>query len=252
MQTMEKTSCLFSSPRVKLGRIDVMKMLANRTAWVFDLDGTLTNPVLDFDKIRSELGLPKGAPILESIAERDAEEGAELHRKLFIIEREMVKEATPAPGAIELITWLRDTKGHSVGVLTRNERSLAIDTLHNIGLLDKFCEVDVLGRDCAQPKPHPQGVLKILTSWNVEPGLAVMVGDSIFDIAAGRNAGVATVYVPRDHDVSSAIQHLEIEERKEDDGLIRNMAVADLSAVTLMDVLEGLKLADVRHLMEYE
>jgi len=35
-------------------------------AIIFDMDGTLTVPVLDFDRIRSEIGLPAG-PILESL-----------------------------------------------------------------------------------------------------------------------------------------------------------------------------------------
>ena len=34
---------------------------------IFDLDGTLTEPVLDFDAIRAEIGLPEGVPILEHL-----------------------------------------------------------------------------------------------------------------------------------------------------------------------------------------
>ena len=36
-------------------------------AVIFDLDGTLTEPVLDFDAMRAEIGLPEGVPILEHI-----------------------------------------------------------------------------------------------------------------------------------------------------------------------------------------
>ena len=42
-------------------------MNSNRHGMViFDLDGTLTVPALDFDAIRAEIGLPPG-PILESL-----------------------------------------------------------------------------------------------------------------------------------------------------------------------------------------
>ena len=36
-------------------------------AVIFDLDGTLTEPVLDFDAMRAEIGLPEGVPILEQL-----------------------------------------------------------------------------------------------------------------------------------------------------------------------------------------
>ena len=37
-------------------------------AVIFDLDGTLTQPFLDFDKMRTEMGLPRDAgPILEAL-----------------------------------------------------------------------------------------------------------------------------------------------------------------------------------------
>ncbi|MEY4949417.1 MAG: hypothetical protein RL698_1628, partial [Pseudomonadota bacterium] len=37
--------------------------------WIFDLDGTLTVAMHDFDAIRTALDLPTGRPILEALAE---------------------------------------------------------------------------------------------------------------------------------------------------------------------------------------
>jgi beta-phosphoglucomutase-like phosphatase (HAD superfamily) len=37
-------------------------------AVIFDLDGTLTEPFLDFDQIRRDIGLPAGIGVLEGIA----------------------------------------------------------------------------------------------------------------------------------------------------------------------------------------
>ena len=40
--------------------------LLKRKNWIFDLDGTLTVAVHDFDAIRKELGIPAGLPIVET------------------------------------------------------------------------------------------------------------------------------------------------------------------------------------------
>ena len=37
-------------------------------AVIFDLDGTLTIPLLDFNRIRQEIGISDGFPILEALA----------------------------------------------------------------------------------------------------------------------------------------------------------------------------------------
>ena len=49
--------------------------------------------------------------------------------------------------------------------------------------------------DCARPKPHPEPVLNALGRLGAAPAVAIYVGDSPHDIAAGNAAGVATVAV---------------------------------------------------------
>ena len=39
-----------------------------RTAWIFDMDGTLTESLHDFPAISKRLGLPPNEPILEALA----------------------------------------------------------------------------------------------------------------------------------------------------------------------------------------
>ena len=52
-----------------------------------------------------------------------------------------------------------------------------------------------MGREAALPKPSPEGIRQLLKLWDAAPEDAVMVGDYVFDIMAGRAAGTATVYV---------------------------------------------------------
>ena len=77
-------------------------MLAGRKHWVFDLDGTLTLAVHDFDALRRELGLPSGLPILEALQNRPEEEVGVLMRRLDALEADLVSATGPAPGAVPL------------------------------------------------------------------------------------------------------------------------------------------------------
>jgi len=162
--------------------------------WIFDLDGTLTVAVHDFDALRRELGLPLGRPLLEAVAERPAAEAAALGRRLHALECELVAATGPADGALALLTSLQ-ARGARLGILTRNARDIALDTLRHCALDAFFDPAHVIGRDEAAPKPSPAGILRLLEAWGARADDAVMLGDFRFDLEAGRAAGVATVSV---------------------------------------------------------
>ncbi|GJM20727.1 MAG: hypothetical protein DHS20C15_06420 [Planctomycetota bacterium] len=162
--------------------------------WIFDLDGTLTRAVHDFDLLRRELGLPAGQPLLEAIAERPASEAAALHVRLDALEADYVSATGPAPGALELLEHLRAHGAH-LGILTRNSRANAQATLAHCELAAFFDPAHVIGRDEAEPKPSPAGIRSLLDSWGGRPDDAVMLGDFRYDLLAGRAAGVSTVSV---------------------------------------------------------
>jgi len=162
--------------------------------WVFDMDGTLTIAVHDFAAIRQALDIPPEDDILTHLAALPAAEAAAKHAWLLEHERELALGSRPAPGAVELVRDLAQ-RGYRLGILTRNARELAHVTLEAIGLADCFAIDDVLGRDDAPPKPHPDGLLKLAKAWDVTPSAMVMVGDYRFDLDCGRAAGARTVLV---------------------------------------------------------
>jgi phosphoglycolate phosphatase-like HAD superfamily hydrolase len=162
--------------------------------WIFDLDGTLTEAVHDFAAIRRELGLPEGRGILEALAELPPEVAAPLRVRLDAIELDLAGQARAAPSAGELLAEL-GARRVSLGILTRNSRENALTTLRAAGLAEFFAPDDVIGRDEAEPKPSPAGIRRLLSQWNGAPAGTVMVGDYLFDLLAGRRAGVHTVYV---------------------------------------------------------
>lgn len=168
----------------------------NRKFWIFDLDGTLTQPVHDFPAIRKTLGIPDGHDILGFVARQDEIKAKQLLDTLNNIEIELAGISKPAPGVSELMNELCK---HNVnmGIITRNTRENARTSLERIGILSSFSPDCILGRDEAPPKPDPGGIHILLNTWNVKPDQAVMVGDYLFDLQAGRSAGTATVHVDR-------------------------------------------------------
>jgi len=172
----------------------ILNSLKNKRHWVFDMDGTLTLAQHDFDAIRSELGLPEGKPILESLKALPNSVSTPLYIQLDEIELEIAHQSKPAEGAVQLLEKLI-SEDANIGILTRNN-ALNIDvTLRAAGLSQYFLPENLLSRDCIKPKPEPDGILKLLKQWNATPEEGVMVGDSIHDLDAGNAAGTTTVYV---------------------------------------------------------
>jgi HAD superfamily hydrolase (TIGR01549 family) len=162
--------------------------------WVFDMDGTLTLAVHDFEAIKRVLDIPLEHDILHHLAALPEDEAAAKHAWLLEHERELALNARPAAGAIELVRALQ-SRDCRLGILTRNAHELALLTLQAIGLGDCFATADILGRDEAPPKPHPGGLLQLAERWQVAPAELVMVGDYRFDLECARAAGACGVLV---------------------------------------------------------
>ncbi|WP_282270495.1 HAD family hydrolase [Stenotrophomonas sp. PS02298] len=172
------------------GRCDV----AASRHWVFDMDGTLTEPVHDFELIRRELQIPSGADILEHLASLPAQQAADSHAWLMQHERELAEASVAAPGAVALIRALH-AAGCRLGILTRNARELAEVTLAAIGVAECFAVDEIIGRWEVEPKPSPAGLQFFAERWQVLPAQMRMVGDHYYDLATAKAAGVPGVLV---------------------------------------------------------
>lgn len=173
-----------------------MDWLRENNYWVFDLDGTLTIPVHDFAAIRSELGIPSEADILDFLSALPEAEAARRHARLHEIELELSARTAAAPGAVRLVERLA-LRGARLGILTRNTREIALVTLSHLGLLDYFEPSAIVGRDEALPKPEPDGIRRLAGQWGADPAATIMVGDYLFDLQAGKAAGATTIHVDR-------------------------------------------------------
>jgi HAD superfamily hydrolase (TIGR01509 family) len=157
-------------------------------AVLFDMDGTLTEPILDFVRIKQDMGCPQEIPILEWMLAQPRENQARIEAKLIGFEIEAAHSAVAAEGAADTVAWLK-RQGYHLGIITRNcIRAVAV-TLERCGL-----QIDCLWtREDRPHKPSGQAVVGLCGRMGVAASRAVVVGDYKFDLEAAREAGSAAV-----------------------------------------------------------
>jgi HAD superfamily hydrolase (TIGR01509 family) len=187
-------------------------MLKHRGHWIFDLDGTLTVSAHNFEHMRRELGLEPQAPILEALQAMPESEAAPLWEMLNELEFYYAGKASVMQGANELLQKLH-ASGRQLAILTRNTMPVVKHTLQACKI-DHFFPLDhILDRDSCIPKPSPDGVERLLRFWQADADDTVMVGDYLYDLEAGKGAGVATIHVDTRGDVDwSEFTDIRVEE----------------------------------------
>ena len=164
-------------------------------AVLFDFDGTLTKPgALDFPVIKQAIGCPDNIAILEYI--ESLKDSSQREKALSVLDRfeiEAAVDSEPNSGAEELIPYLR-SKGLRVGIISRNSyQSIerALKNFKTIGVSD--FDLIISRDDPVKPKPSADGVLFAAKKLQLDVKHILVVGDYIFDIQAGHDAGAITV-----------------------------------------------------------
>jgi len=171
---------------------------------IFDLDGTLVDSKLDFQAMRSEMGLPAGIPILETLQDLPPEQRARHEKILLRHEWEGARAAVLFPGVAQCLAELT-SRGYPLAIVTRNAREPALDCLERLGILPHFSQV--IAREDGPHKPDPWAIQQICQTWNRPPSQSAMVGDFHFDLQAGRNAGAWAVLFTAGQPVESIELH---------------------------------------------
>lgn len=178
---------------------------------IFDLDGTLVDSSPDIRNAINHVIQPfGGAPVGSEETQALVGEGAmRLMEKivetrslpvaasellppfLSYYEEHLLDETIVYPGVIEVLEALGDVRK---AVVTNKHRYLSSRTLETFGLARYFDLV--VGSDTTpEKKPSPVPIRHVLDSFGIQPERAVIVGDSTYDVEAGKNAGIATVAV---------------------------------------------------------
>ena len=175
---------------------------------LFDLDGTLvdsgamilasyrhaTQSVLAREVPDDVLaGFIGGGSIHEHMRQIDEGRAEELVRVYREHNEPLHDDLEAFPGVEDLLASL-EAQGRTLGVVT-GKRRRTVDLAFAVLPLERHFDVVVTTDMTELHKPHPEPVLKALELLGADPAGTAFVGDSPFDVAAGKAAGVFTVAV---------------------------------------------------------
>ena len=175
---------------------------------LFDLDGTLidsgeiilssfrhaTKTVLEREIPDEVLAAAVGGSnIYDQMRAFDEERAEELVR-VYREHNEPLHDDLVAFEGIERVLERLKSEGRQLGIVTAKRRR-TVDLAFAILPLERYFDAVVTAEQTEHHKPHPEPVLTALERLGSEPADAAFVGDSPFDMGAGKAAGVFTVAV---------------------------------------------------------
>ena len=169
---------------------------------IFDLDGTLTKPVLDFELIRAKLGLAPRTDIVQSIEQWPEPRRSWGHQTVEEWETEALERFQLEPAVPDLLKLLASA-GILGAVVTRNSDTALLHLEQHLQAAGLPPFSMALSRSFQPSKPYAAPLLHIIDCWRLSsPDLAdllpeniLMVGDGLDDVKAGRAAGVSTCFL---------------------------------------------------------
>ena len=182
-------------------------------AIIFDFDGTLAVLNIDFSFMRERVFDLMGRygigeemiqekyllevidEVYQILCEKNPSSAETFYLKshhiLHELEMRAAQEGKLIPGAKPTLRSLRK-KGIKVGIITRNCEEAVRKVFPDI---DNFCDVFVSRNSVKKVKPHPDHLAYVMKSLEISGEEAVMVGDHMIDVQAGKRVGMKTIGV---------------------------------------------------------
>ncbi|MBR2298413.1 MAG: HAD family hydrolase [Bacteroidales bacterium] len=176
---------------------------------ILDFDGTLGDTasviIKTMHETIREMGLPTRTdeqcaamiglrlveipPVLFPECDIDVDLYADTYRRLFDIHNKD-GAVNLYPNVIETLKALK-ARGITLTIASSRGQASLSQFVKNLGLTDIITYILGAG-DVENGKPHPEAIFKTLDKYGFTPDQAIMVGDTIFDIQMGINAGTRT------------------------------------------------------------
>lgn len=176
---------------------------------ILDFDGTLGDTasviIKTMHETIREMGLPTRTdeqcaamiglrlveipPVLFPECDIDVDLYADTYRRLFDIHNKD-GAVNLYPNVIETLKALK-ARGITLTIASSRGQASLSQFVKNLGLTDIITYILGAG-DVENGKPHPEAIFKTLDKYGFIPDQAIMVGDTIFDIQMGINAGTRT------------------------------------------------------------
>ena len=170
--------------------------------FIFDIDGTLTstnqlifdsfnfiakkylNRIFSDEEIISLFG-PTEDVILKEWCGDKYEEARKDYYKYYSAHHGI---AGLYDGIKEILHHVR-SKGYPIGIFTGKGREASIITLTKLGV-DHYFDLIITGDDVQNHKPAPEGILKFVNHFGLNTERVLMIGDSVSDVIASKEAGI--------------------------------------------------------------
>lgn len=171
---------------------------------IFDIDGTLTSTnelifatfnhiaqkyegrVYSDEEIISMFGPTEDVILKEKF---NGDKFKEVYDEYYKFYRENhPRMADLYPGIVDILNEIKRRK-ILTSIFTGKGRKTTEITLEILGI-KKFFDMIITGDDVKNHKPSPEGILKFLNEFRLSKDEVLMVGDSIADIVAAREAGI--------------------------------------------------------------
>jgi len=170
--------------------------------FIFDIDGTLTSTnqlifnsfnfiakkyldkTFSDDEIIAMFG-PTEDDILNEWCGNRFEEARKEYYKYYSDNHWM---AELYPGMKEILDHLRG-ENYPLGIFTGKGREASLITLKKLGI-ENYFDLIVTGDDVENHKPSAEGILKFTSKFKLKKERVLMIGDSVSDVKASKEAGI--------------------------------------------------------------
>ncbi len=154
-----------------------LKNFKNYQLLIFDFDGTIAKLDIDWEGLKKALKkLPR----------------KEHYQIIAKYETAKIQNLSPRSQIIKIIKKLSPHK--KMAIFSDNLGQTIQEGLKKLKIKGQFDLV--VGRDSVKkPKPHPEGLLKIIKTLNMKKNKTIYIGNSAKDKLAGEEAGIKTIII---------------------------------------------------------
>lgn len=173
-------------------------LVGKTNLFIFDLDGTIVNLSVDWEKTFADLKGKFGNKAESIRGFLDTLKGHDRRRALKIIEKYELEHMHSVKANKEVVAFIKKIPRKIPLVIFSTNTQTAIQAaLEKVGLKERFRFI-ISSDDVKKMKPDPERLNIIIRKLGVKKENVVYLGDKDLDVEAGRRAGIKTLLVGRE------------------------------------------------------
>ena len=178
-----------------------------KTAFIWDLDGTLLNSYeailsgieetyhqfsipYEKEKVRTFILKYSVQDLLEQVAEERGLDPVKLNQARAQSLAEKNAQVTLMPGAREVLSWAKQQGTQQFVYTHKGDNTLTI--LKDLGLIHYFTEI-LTSQSGFYRKPSPEASTYLISKYHLKPERTYYIGDRLLDIEFALNSGIKSL-----------------------------------------------------------